>query len=77
MVPLAFFSRGRMHIQILKSFVHPSTPRPFLLHEMVTVPDDLGRQWIEEGKAMLVAGTVVAAPAPPARRTRERAVKVL
>lgn len=59
-----------MKIVILKAFKHSTSPRPFVPHEHVTVPDALAKEWIADGRA-------VAAPVPPVppRRKREKAVK--
>lgn len=62
-----------MHIEILQPITHPSTPRPFLPHELVTVPDELAREWIAEGRAVLIPG--VAQTPQPARRQREKALR--
>jgi hypothetical protein len=73
-----------MKIQITKSFRHDSTPRTFIAQELVSVPDDLAREWIAEGNAVEFAGgqnTVTVKPLyprgddGPTRRKRETAVR--
>lgn len=68
-----------MHIQILKSFSHATSPRPFVTDELVTVPDPLAREWIAAGLAVPFAGNPVEPPAaakqPPAHQKREKAVR--
>jgi hypothetical protein len=66
-----------MQIRIIHSFRHESSPRPFLKNELVTVPDELGQEWIDEGKAALfVAAAQPVVNAIPPRRRRERAIRV-
>jgi hypothetical protein len=70
-----------MQVQIKQSFRVTGSPRPLLPNELVTVSDDVGREWIAQGKAVQFIGET-AGPAPfvgdpvPARRRRvEKAVK--
>jgi hypothetical protein len=70
-----------MRIQIIKSFSHASTPRPFVTDELVTVPDPLAREWIAAGLAVPFAGNPPEPPEPPAavkkpaHQKRETAVR--
>jgi hypothetical protein len=66
-----------MQIKITQSFRHESSPRPFVQNELVNVPDDLGQQWIEEGKATpFAAAARPVVNAVPPRRQRERATRI-
>jgi hypothetical protein len=77
-----------MKIQIKKSFRHASSPLPFIVDELVSVPDDLAREWIASGRAVEFAGgqnSITVKPLhprgddgpdpAPARRKRETAVR--
>lgn len=63
----------RMRVRILKPFLHPDSPRPFQQEEMIVVSEEIGKQWIKEGKATAVP--VDFSPnIAPTRRKREKAV---
>jgi hypothetical protein len=68
-----------MHVQIKQS-IRVAGSRPLLPNELVEVTDELGREWIAQGKAVQFIGET-AHPAAfvgdpvPARRRREKAVK--
>jgi hypothetical protein len=59
-----------MKIQVTKSFTHTSSPRPFAVTERLTVPDELGAQWVAEGRAISLDPE-----SKPVKRKRENAAR--
>ena len=63
-----------MKVKIIKPFTHPDSPRPFLPDELIEVSEDLGKQWIQDGKA--IKFPIVPAHVAQARRRREKAAVI-
>jgi hypothetical protein len=59
-----------MNIQITRSFKDASSPRPFAVTERLTVPDELGAQWVAEGRAISLDPE-----SKPVKRKRENAAR--